>query len=539
MNNNYQASRYIVDADGTTPFATIQSAIDQTALDSITSASILIRPGTYTEDLVLLTGINLQGSEGEVNIDGLHTPPLAGSIMFSNINFISATNILFDAAAGTCNIKFYDCSFNCTLGYIANIDLWSGDIIIESCNDTSTSNGIVFNSGSAAVDIIDCQGIGAGAVGATLSGVTRIFNSKIWCNLLFVGNAAVQIQDSTIDAVITITDPATANIYNSYFNSNTAALINNSTGDIHLGNVVIDVAGGDAIGGVGTRMHIGEVVFINQTGIAGTLTVLYTDSYCVASNLRSYGRVELPETNAAATQGVIYFGADPIVQAMGTDNIFLGASAGNLALTVATATDNVSIGSGSLNSLTAGAHNIAIGSAAGTNVTTGSNCILIDNPGIAAENQTIRIGTAQTANYQFGIYQAVSGATKEVVWVDSNQKLSSSNIGIVSWVTATASLTAAVNKGYVVDIAIPGLLSIQLPATSVLGDTIEITGVSAGGWSLTQGNAADQIFFGNQASTLGVAGHIDSTNRYDSIRLVCYANHVWKVLSAVGVLNVV
>ena len=537
MTNNYQASRYIVDADGTTPFATIQSAIDQTVTDGIASATILIRPGTYTENLVLVTGIDLQGSEGEVFVDGMHTPPAAGSIMFSNIKFSSATNVLFDAAAGTCNIKFYNCTFNCTLGYIADVALWTGDIIIESCNDISASNGIVFNNGAAAVDIVDSQGIGSGAIGARLSGVTRIFNSKIFCDLLFVGNAAAQIQDSTVDSVITITNPATANIYNSHLTHATSALVDNSTGDVHLGNVVIDVAGGDAIAGAGTRMHIGEVVFINQTGIAGTLTVLFTDSYCAASNIRSYGRVELPETNAAATQGIIYFGADSIVQAMGTDNIFLGPNAGNLALTVANATDNVALGSGALNSVTTGAHNIALGSAAGTNVTTGSNCILIDAPGIAAETQTIRIGSSQTANYQFGIYQASSGATKEVVWVDSNQKLSSSNIGIVSWVTATASLTAAVNTGYVVNISVPGLLSIQLPASSTLGDTIEITGVSAGMFSITQGNAADQIFYGNVATTLGVAGHLDATNRYDSVRLVCYANHVWKVLSSVGVLN--
>ena len=262
----------------------------------------------------------------------------------------------------------------------------------------------------------------------------------------------------------------------------------------------------------------------------------------MAGNFVARGNIHLPETEDTGFGGMITQGGSdlsttPFIHSMGTNNIFLGAGAGNLALTVANATDNVALGSGALNSVTTGAHNIALGSAAGTNVTTGSNCILIDAPGIAAETQTIRIGSSQTANYQFGIYQASSGATKEVVWVDSNQKLSSSNIGIVSWVTATASLTAAVNTGYVVNISVPGLLSIQLPASSTLGDTIEITGVSAGMFSITQGNAADQIFYGNVATTLGVAGHLDATNRYDSVRLVCYANHVWKVLSSVGVLN--
>lgn len=540
---------YVVAPNGN--FGTIQAAIDQAVADgyAVLGTTISLAAGTYTEnlDFSAAPNINLIGSAGEdeVFIRGTHTPPATGSIIFSSIKFTAATDVLLDnATAGTCNIKFYNCTFYTDgvvypfVGYVCNLPNWVGDIIIESCSDISTANSIIFNNGSAAVDIVDST-IGSGAVGARLSGVTRILNSRIFCDLLFVTNAVAQIQDSTVDSVITIDNPATANIYNSYLTHNTSALIDNSTGDVQLGNVVINVTAGDAISGTGTRLHIGEVVYINQSGYAGTLTVLFTASYCAASNLRSYGRVELPETNAAGTQGVVYFGADPVIHSMGTDNIFAGPGAGNLALTVANATDNVAVGSNALNSVTTGAHVIAIGSAAGTNVTTGSNCILIDHPGVAAENQTIRIGTAQTANYQMGIYQASSGAVKEVMWVDNNNKLSSSNIGIVSWVTATASLTAAVNTGYVVDIAIPGLLSIQLPASSVLGDTIEITGVSAGGWSITQGNAADQIIFGNQSSTLGVAGHIDSTNRYDSIRMVCYANHVWKVLSAVGVLNVV
>lgn len=544
MSNNYQASRYIVDADGTTPFATIQSAINQCATDLITSATILIRPGTYTESLVLASGIDLQGSEGEVFVDGIHTPPLHGAIQLSNIKFISATNILDSAVAGDCDIKFYNCAFNCTVGYIAKLDIWAAltAIIIESCTEIpGGSNGIVFNNGASAVEILDSS-LGSGAVGARLSGVTRIFNSRISCNIEFVGIAAAQIQDSTVTGAITITTPATANIYNSYLYNPTTALFANTTGVVQLGNVVFDVLAGDAISGIGASdIELGEIVLMNAATISGVVNVTRINQ-CMAGNFITRGNFHMPETEDTGfggmiTQGGTALSTTPFIHSMGTDNIFLGKDAGNLALTVGNATDNVAVGSGALNSVTTGAHNVALGSAAGTNVTTGSNCILIDAPGIAAETQTIRIGSSQTANYQFGIYQASSGATKEVVWVDSNQKLSSSNIGIVSWVTATASLTAAVNTGYVVNIAVPGLLSIQLPATSVLGDTIEITGVSAGMWSITQGNAADQIFYGNVATTLGVAGHLDATNRYDSVKLVCYANHLWKVTSSVGVLN--
>lgn len=532
---------YIVAPNGN--FPTIQSAIDQANTDgySALGTTISIAAGTYNESLTLIENINLVGSSGEeeVQIVGVHTPPIAGTFIASNIIFTSLTSILSSAAAGACDIKFYDCIFNCANGYALDVAAWTGLIVIESCDEVPAgSNGIVFNNGSAKVNITSSS-IGSGAVGARFSGQTNIYNSRISCDLLFVGNATANIQDSTVAGAVTIDDPATAYIYNSYLTNATTALFDNSTIDVYLGNVVIDVAGGDAISGTGTRMNIAEVAFINQTGIAGTLTVLVTETYCAASNLRSYGRVELPETNAAATEGLIYFGADPIVNAMGTDNIFLGASAGNLALTVANATDNVAVGSGALNSVTTGAHNVALGSAAGTNVTTGSNCILIDNPGIAAENQTIRIGTAQTANYQFGIYQASSGATKEVVFVDSNQKLSSSSLGFTQWTTATASLTAAINTGYVVVMAIPGLCSIQIPAVSTVGDIIEITGLTIGMWRLTQ-QAGQTVHFSGVDTTPGVGGSISATTRYDSIKIICVvASAEWNVLSSTGVFNIV
>ena len=546
MNNNYQASRYIVDADGTTPFSTVQSAIDQVVTDGLTSATVLIRPGIYNETLVLVSGIDLQGSEGEVTIVGAHTPPAAGTLNLTNITFESLTDILLDAAtAGTCIIRFYNCQFNLTglNGYVFDLPNWVGDLTIESCTEVNGSNdSISFNNTSAALTIIDSF-VGGGTVGANITGVTRIRNTTITCLTAVSGNAFVHINDATIDGTMTVTTPAQAEIYNSYMTTDdaTACLIDDSTNHVYLGNVVMNSSAADVIDTTligGQQLHLGEVTFMNGSGVSGNIVTIL-DSYCDASNIRTLGLLNLPETNAASTKGVIYFGSDPVINAMGTDNIFAGSGAGNLALTVGSATDNVGIGANALNSLTTGTKNVAIGSAAGTNITTGSNNVLLDNAGIAAENQTIRIGTAQTANYQYGIYQASSGATKEFVFVDSNQKLSSSSLGFTQWLKTTVSLTAAVNKGYVVDMAIPGLCSILLPPASILGDVLEITGLSAAGWSITQG-AGQVIHFSGVDTTPGVGGSLSSTTRYDSIKLVCtVANTEWNVLSPNGVFVIV
>jgi hypothetical protein len=67
---------------------------------------------------------------------------------------------------------------------------------------------------------------------------------------------------------------------------------------------------------------------------------------------------------------------------------------------------NTGIGDLALRNAT-GSGNIGVGASAGVNLTTGSNNIDIGNTGVAAESNTIRIGSTQTATFIAGI----SGAT--------------------------------------------------------------------------------------------------------------------------------
>src|SRR5580658_8558294 len=74
---------------------------------------------------------------------------------------------------------------------------------------------------------------------------------------------------------------------------------------------------------------------------------------------------------------------------------------------------NTASGTDALYANTTGSTNIAAGYKAGYNLTTGSNNIDIGNLGVAAESNTIRIGTTatQTATYIAGIYgTSVSGS---------------------------------------------------------------------------------------------------------------------------------
>jgi uncharacterized coiled-coil protein SlyX len=85
---------------------------------------------------------------------------------------------------------------------------------------------------------------------------------------------------------------------------------------------------------------------------------------------------------------------------------------------------NTAVGFQSLYGNTTGAGNIGLGSGAGSNLTTGNNNIDISNAGVAAESNTIRIGTqgTQTATYVAGVWGATVTDGAGVI-VDANGHL--------------------------------------------------------------------------------------------------------------------
>jgi hypothetical protein len=107
-----------------------------------------------------------------------------------------------------------------------------------------------------------------------------------------------------------------------------------------------------------------------------------------------------------------------------------------------------------------------------------------------------------------------------------------------SWTEVTGTTQAMLgNNGYIANNA--ALVTLTLPATSVIGEVIYVQGSGAGGWRIAQ-NASQVIHFGNVNTTTGVGGSLSSTNRYDSIALVCVvANLEWAVLTGTqGIIDV-
>jgi hypothetical protein len=106
-----------------------------------------------------------------------------------------------------------------------------------------------------------------------------------------------------------------------------------------------------------------------------------------------------------------------------------------------------------------------------------------------------------------------------------------SGLAAFAWTEQTGTTQAmAVNDGYILNNA--GLVTATLPATAAQGTIMRIGGKGTGGWLMAQ-NTGQTVHFGAVDTTTGAGGSIASTNRYDSIELLCItANTDFLVLSS-------
>ncbi len=96
----------------------------------------------------------------------------------------------------------------------------------------------------------------------------------------------------------------------------------------------------------------------------------------------------------------------------------------------------------------------------------------------------------------------------------------------MTWTTVSGTTqSAAINNGYVTNNA--GAVTVTLPTTFAVGDTIEVKGLGAGGWVLAAGTATT-IRLGS--SVTSSAGSLTSANQYDTVRVTgLVANTTWSV----------
>jgi hypothetical protein len=133
-------------------------------------------------------------------------------------------------------------------------------------------------------------------------------------------------------------------------------------------------------------------------------------------------------------------------------------------------------------------------------------------------------------------FQLLWDTTDKILWVNTTSGNAASAVWTpvipnseFAWTNVTGtSATMIANQGYQANNA--GLVTLTLPSVSIFGDTLEIAGFGAGGWTIAQG-AGQQVIIGSSSSTVGVGGSISSTNQFDSLVLHCaVANTTWQAL---------
>ena len=149
-------SEYIVASDGSADFSTIQTALDA-ANTAGGNATVIVRPGTYNENLTLYDTVDIQGNiYSGVTINGVHTPPASGRFTFQNVTLTSATDIFNSAVAGSTDILIEQAIISITNGYIYNLPNWTGGLFIDDCGSTSAIDGVINNTGGAPVKLTSC-----------------------------------------------------------------------------------------------------------------------------------------------------------------------------------------------------------------------------------------------------------------------------------------------------------------------------------------------------------------------------------------------
>jgi hypothetical protein len=362
--NKYIDHPIIVDAAGSTPFTTVASGITAAVgLGLAAPTTVFIKSGTYTEDLTLVSGINLEGeNEHTVIIDGAHTVPAAGTFKASHIKFAQttpATNVFVEGGAGTCAIDIEHCIFYIDSGMAFNLVTSTGPIAIDNCSDISPANSIIDNTTGASAVTIKNSVLGSGAVAAAIGGTTTIISSHLHCSLDFQGTATSYVRncsvtsDSVNEPQVSTNDTTTVYLSDSTINSGTAATLNvvDAGSTVYVCNcgLISTVAGGNLVIGAGT-VQFDEATFWTAKGI--TVATPTYDSRVVTGSLQLdptttvgalYGTAGVVTSTAAMTDGQVLIGSTGVAPVLGTLTAGAGISVTNAAGTITVASTGSAI----------------------------------------------------------------------------------------------------------------------------------------------------------------------------------------------------
>lgn len=286
---NYStAVGHIVDQNGHGDFSTITAAL----ASAVSGETIFVRPGTYTENITLVAGVNLTafGNVGNehVVINGQASLSAAGTVSISGITFQSnGANALLISGSGHTVLNLTDCFISATNGtaiHYTNSAATSVVTLNDCAGDILDGTSAIFTSSSVgALSFNDCafsntslsttaNTASAGVVGAVFCGFANPITSSgtasleaTWCgfNTLAIHTVAMT-QGGSGGGNLLWCDFVT--------DGPECVVVNNSCSIIQC---VLGTGGANAITGAGT-LSAGIITFTGGTTITTAVVIKLT-----------------------------------------------------------------------------------------------------------------------------------------------------------------------------------------------------------------------------------------------------------------------
>ena len=295
-----------------------------------------------------------------------------------------------------------------------------------------------------------------------------------------------------------------------------------------------------SVGSAGTKWKITRAT--DMDGHDAASTIIAGDAVYVTSGTDHGGLAWIETGTGTGTGGIHIIGTDGIVWTSFTGTATFTAGAGLTAngriIDVNVDNSTVEISSDILRVKDIGITNAKL---ANSNITVTPGNGLAGGGSVALGGSVTLTNAGVTAAVA-GTGISVSGATGSVTITNTGVQSFNGLTGAVladavPWSVITADQTAVINKGYFTNKAT--VLGITLPSTAAVGSVLRVSGMTAGGWKITQ-NASGVIHFGKTDTTVGTGGYIQSTLARDAVEMICcVVNNEWNVVSSVGNITIV
>lgn len=503
--SNFNSAHFSVDSDGFVSLAGGSIAMDSIGVDANTA------PGT---DPVVPNG------SGQIDITGAQ---VASATIGTNV---IRTNSL---AANALTIEIQRSTNNATTDVTKN-----GVCHFSSTDFDVDANGFVSITSSVLAQTITGQSGGALSPTAgnwNIYGASTAAGTSPVTTSGSISTLTVNVQKTQALAATDATKVGLANFNSAHFSVDANGFV-----ELIGGGQAIDAITVDASTGPGTNpvppSVAGLVAITGAQALAGTIANTIRSNSLAANSIT----MEIQRTSSAALADATLNGVAHFNNSMFTVDAdgFVSLSGGSLAI------DSIVV-----DAVTAPGVSPVTPNGSGTITITGSQATSgtintsIQTRSTALNSLNIEIQRSSSSASANALLNGVSHFNSSMFTVDSNGFVSVSGGG-TSWTVITADQTASVNNGYICNKA--GLLTLTLPATASIGDTIRVTGINTAlGWKIAQ-NANQTIHVGTSSTTTGVGGSISSINIRDTLEMVCVvagASTEYNVISSMGTYTVV